>query len=294
MKKHIPVIIAFLLSSTAALAQLSVETSTTASADAQTTFYVDIPQSDLKSTERPWHRYIGRRSKGRSSDANGIHLQLGAVNSNISPEPFDVNSTLTETIGGMRLTAWLTRNGKPFVSKDASTGQQAAVRKYLHDFAIGQYREAVEAELKTETSKLKDMEKSLASIIKDGEKSGRTVSRNERSSKRTSAAMTTSRQDIAIKSENIDSQRDMVDVTASDPNASEGAEKTMDGLKDDKKDLQKLNESQGRDLDDLNKDSREAQRNVIASDKRMAAMQERIAAQRTLVANVKTKLAAIR
>lgn len=293
MKKALPLILISLCTLTSQ-AQIAVETNTTESSDAQTTFFVDIPQTDIKSTERPWLRYVGRRSKGRSSVVNGTHLQLGAVNGNISPEPFDLHSTLTETIGGVRLTAWLTRGGKTFISKEPSSGQEAAVRKYLHDFATGQYRAAVETELKNETSKLAGMEKSLAAIIKEGEKSGRTVSRNERSSERTSDAMATSGQDIAIKSEKIDSQRDMVEATSSDPNASKGAAKTMDGLKDDKKSLQKDHESQGRDLDQLNKDSREAQRNAIASDNRMTSLQAQIATQRTVVAEVRTKLAAIR
>ncbi|MCF8256379.1 MAG: hypothetical protein K9J06_02435 [Flavobacteriales bacterium] len=294
MRNALPIAFILSLGALTAQAQIDVASSTTESADAQTTFFVDIPQNTLKTTEKPWHRYVGKGSKGKSSVNNGTHLQLGAVNKNISPEPFDIHSTLTETIGSVRLTAWLTRDGKAFISKESVAGQEPAVEKYLHDFAIGQYRDAVKDELKCETGKLKGMEKSLAKIIKEGERSVRTVRRNDRSSERTNAAMTTSEQDIATKSERIEGQRDMVDATASDPNASKGAEKTMDGLKDDKKDLQKLNESQGRDLDDLNKDSRKAQRNIIASDDRMTEMQAQIAVQRTVVANVQAKLESIR
>lgn len=294
MRYALPIAFIISLCSITAQAQIDVSSSTTVAEDAQTTFYVDIPQNTLRTTEKPWLKYVGRRSKGRSSVNNGTYLQLGAVNKNISSQPFDVHSTLKETIGNVRLTAWLTRSGKAFVSRESVEGQELAVRKYLHDFATERYREAVKTELKAETCKLKDMEKSLASIIKEGERSERDVRRNDRTAQRTTDAMASSGQDIAIKSEKIEGQRDMVDATSSDPNASKGAAKTMDGLKDEKKDLQKLNESQGREMDDLNRSNREAQRNMISADNRMTQMQAQIAVQRTLVADVKAKLAAIK
>lgn len=262
--------------------------------NAQVIFFVDIPQTKQQDVEKDWLKYVGKRSKGRASANNGQHLQAGAVNSNIAAEPFDINSKVVGTPGGVRLSAWLTRNNLAFVEKESVTGQDLAVKKYLRDFAVEQFRCAVKEELKTETAKLKAMEKSLNSAIKEGERSGETINRNVRSEKRTADAMTKSDSDIAQKTERIEGQRDMVDATASDPNANKGANKTMDEMKDDKKDLQKLNESQGRDLDDLGKDTRAAERSRASAAERMADMQTKVAEQRTVVAAVKAKLAAIK
>ena len=285
MKSSFPIAVIIALSALTVQAQITVEITAPQTADASTSYFVDIPQANRNTTEKAWLKYVGKRSKGKASESNGQYVQLGAVNKNISATPFDVHSTMVEAIGGVRLTAWFT-NG-------TAAGQDLAIKKYLHDFAILHYRTVVTQELNTETSKLKTMEKSLAKIIKEGERSGQTINRNDRSGKRTTEAMTVSEQAIVNKAESIEDQRGMVNATATDANATKGANKTMDDLKDDKKDLQKLNESQGRELDELNKDTRAAERDMTTSAERMTAMQAQIAAQRTVVADVKAKLAAI-
>jgi len=198
------------------------------------------------------------------------------------------------TPAGVRLSAWLTRNSLAFVDKESVTGQDLAVKKYLRDFAVEQYRCAVKDELKSEQSKLKDMEKSMRGLEKSGDRSGRAVSSNERSKERTGKAMATSKSDIDQKSANIEGQRDMVDATASDANANKGAYKTMKEMKGDKKNLEKLNESQGKDMDDLDAGTRQAERQVALSLQGQAAMQEKINAQRAHVGAVQAKLNAIR
>ena len=293
MKSSFPIAVIIALSALTVQAQITVETTAPQTKDASTSYFVDIPQADRNTTEKAWLKYVGKRSKGKASEVSGQYLQLGAVNKNISFEPFDVHSTMVEAIGGVRLTAWFTKNGAALASTDGANVLDFAAKKYLHDFAILHYRTVVTQELNTETSKLKTMEKSLAKIIKEGERSGQTINRNDRSGKRTTEAMTVSEQAIVNKAESIEDQRDMVNSTATDAQASKGANKTMDDLKDDKKDLQKLNESQGRELDDLNKDTRAAERDMSTSADRMTAMQAQIAVQRTVVADVKAKLAAI-
>jgi len=264
------------------------------SSDAQAIFFVDIPQTSQTHVEKQWLRYVGRRSKGRSSVNAGQHMQLGAVNKNVSAEPFDVGSKVVGTPSGVRLSAWLTRNGLAFVNKESVTGQDLAVKKYLRDFAVEQYRSAVQDELKTEQSKLKDMEKSMRGLEKSGDRSGRAVSSNERSKERTGKAMETSQTDIEQKSARIEGQKEMLDVTASDPNANKGASKTMKEMQSDKKDLQKLNESQGKDMDDLRSDTKQAEREVMLSLQGQATMQDKINTQRAHVRAVQAKLNAIR
>lgn len=284
-----------LLMATASYAQLEVETMPkTEGKESQTVFYVDIPQTNLGDTEKAWHKYIGKHSTGKASSANGSHIQLGAVNKNIAFAPFDVHSTLVESVRGVRLSAWLTQNGEAFITPNAPQGRDLAVKKYVHDFATSQYRCAVEDELKQEKSKLKDMEKAMRGFVKDSEKASRTISRNERKSQRTKEAMTVSEKAIVKKAETIDGQRGMVESTATDPNANKGANKTMDEMKDDKKDLQKLNEGQGRDLDDLNADTRAEERKITSIQLNKAVTKEQIDAQRNLVRDIQAKLNSIK
>lgn len=289
--------ISFLILTTALSANAQIVVGSDAAIEStgnQTIYHVDIPQVALKETQNAWDHYLNKGSKGKASTDSGHHLQLGAVNKNVSPEPFDVHSTLTEGVAGVRLSAWFTKNGMSLLSKESTESQDLALRKYLHDFALEQYRNAVKDELKTETAKLDRLEKSMRGIIKDGEKSGSTINRNERSEERTADAMNTSGEEIELKTESIEGQREMVEATEADPNANKGANKTMDELKDDKKALQKKNESQGRELDGLGKDTREAERNIQAANEQGVATQAQIDAQRSVVAAVQTKLDGIK
>jgi hypothetical protein len=167
-------------------------------------------------------------------------------------------------------------------------------KKYLHDFAIDQYRCAVKEELEGEQDKLKKLEKTMDAIVKEGVKSGQAISQNERSGQRTSDAMTASERDIVNQTEKIEGQRNMLDATATDANAAKGANKTMDELKDDKKDLEKLNESQGQDLDDLSADTQAAEGKVMTLQQRQQYTQTQIDTQRVVVQQVEAKLAAIK
>jgi hypothetical protein len=284
-----------LLTSFAATAQIDVETTVAPDqSGTPTVFSVNIPQTTLKSTEKPWLHYIGKGSKGKCSSDNGQFLQLGAVNKNIYHEPFEVRSTLVEAVNGVRVSAWFTKNGEPLAAKKGNGEEHFAEKKYLHDFAVKQYRSAIEDELEDEKDKLSDLEKTMKAIVKEGVKSGKTISENTRSGQRTSDAMTISENDIVKQTDKIEGQNDMLDATASDPNASKGANKTMDEMKDDKKDLEKLNESQGQDLDDLNADTQAAQRNSMTLQQRQEATQMQIDAQRGVVRQVEAKLAAIK
>ena len=269
--------------------QVEIESQPSSTND-QAIFFVDIPQAKQTRVEKQWLRYVGKRSKGRSSDNAGQHMQLGAVNKNVSAEPFDVGSKVVGTPSGVRLSAWLTRNGLAFVNKESVTGQDLAVKKYLRDFAVEQYRCAVKDELKIEQSKLKDMEKSLRGLEKSGDRSSRTVRANDRSKRRTEKAMETSQKDIEQKSASIEGQKEMLELTTPDPNANKGASKTMKEMKSDKEDLQKLNESQGKDIDELRSDTEQAEREVALSLQAQAAMQEKIKIQRDQVRAVQAKL----
>lgn len=284
-----------LCSSFAAKAQIDVETTAAvAQSGTPTVFSVNIPQTTLKSTEKAWLHYIGKGSKDKCSSDNGQFLQLGAVNKNIYYEPFEVRSTLVEAVNGVRLSAWFTKNGESLAAKRGNGEEHFAEKKYLHDFAIDQYRCAVKEELEDEQDKLNKLEKTMAAIVKEGVKSRQTISQNERSGQRTSDAMTASEKDIVIQSAKIEGQRDMLDATATDANAAKGANKTMDELKDDKKDLEKLNESQGQDLDDLSADTQAAERKVMTLQQRQQYTQTQIDAQRVVVRQVESKLAAIK
>jgi hypothetical protein len=114
----------------------------------QQAFVVDIPQGDLTQVEQAWLIYIGKKKKGRGKEAPGEHFQSRVFNKRISAYPFNLFSKLSLTASGVQLTVWFTQSDEPFISFDPNNGQNQAVQKYVHDFAVQQYRQSVEVKLR--------------------------------------------------------------------------------------------------------------------------------------------------
>ena len=253
-------------------------------------FVVEIPQAALKNVESDWLKYVGYGSKGKATEVDGEHLQKGAVNKNISSKPFNIYSKLLETTEGVRLMVWLDKRNTAFISKHPRSGLDYAVQKYVRDFAVMKYRQAVLTELIAEQDKLKELEEELAGFIREEERSVMTISDNERSTVRANDAIAVNNSDIKISSNKIYRQKEMVTYTASDSNATKGAQKTLSDLKTEKENLQKDNEAQGMSIDSRNKENRKEERRTTGSQQDQELKMAEIEKQKQRVQEVQTKV----
>jgi hypothetical protein len=114
----------------------------------QQAYVVMIPKGDLTQVEEAWLNYIGYKKKHKGKVAAGEHFQSRSFNKSISAYPFNIYSKLSSTASGVQLTAWFTQSNEPFISSDPNNGQNHAVQKYVHDFAVQQYRQSVEIKLR--------------------------------------------------------------------------------------------------------------------------------------------------
>lgn len=261
------------------------------SMDTQRSFVVVIPQTVSKAVEPDWINYLSKKSKGKSSNSNGEIIQLGVVHPNISASPFNVFSKLMDTNDGVRLLVWLDDRS---LSTTSNSAQHLAIQKYVHDFAVMEYRQVVRKELKEAQHAMAKMESDLARLIRDDEKSYQTISENDRRTVKANDAMVTNTGDIAHASEKIVEQKDNVDRNAADPNALKGSNKTLDEMESDKKTLQRQNEKQGKSIDDMNKENREEERNLREGIGLKKLKEKELAKQKLLVQSVQDNLNSIR
>jgi hypothetical protein len=264
------------------------------SKDTQFSYSVEIPQAKVKQVEKDWLKYTSAKSKGKATVLNGEHLQTEAFNKNISANPFNVYSKLFETIDGVNLTVWITDINAAFISKTPNSIEDLAVQKYVRDFAVSQYQQAVREELNTEKDKLKKLEKELVGLIKDEESAVKKTNDNERNIARAKDAITTNDADIDASSNKISNQKDMVNQTAADRNANKGAQKTLSEIESDKKSLQRKNDSKSKSIDNKEKDNRAQERNLAGAQEKQTTKKAEIDLQKVKVAEVQTKLAGIK
>ena len=145
------------------------------SAGIGTSFVVNIPQTKLKDVISDWKKYIKKDAKGKVEEDKGEIKLIGAVNKNVSPFPFNILSKTLETNDGVQLSVWAS-NGDLFISSKASPDKSVAIQKYIHDFAVASYKDAVKDELKNEQEKLKETQKVFDGFVKDQKKAEDNIS----------------------------------------------------------------------------------------------------------------------
>jgi hypothetical protein len=132
-------------------------------------YVVSIPQAKLKDVNSDWKKYIKKDAKGKVEEDKGETRLIGAVNKNVSPFPFNILSKVLESSDGVQLSVWAS-DGDLFISTNASPDKSVAIQKYIRDFAVASYKDAVKEELKNEQDKLKETQKVLDGFVKDQKK----------------------------------------------------------------------------------------------------------------------------
>lgn len=260
------------------------------SKDTQPSYQFEIPQTTLKDVEKDWLKYLSTGSKGKATVVNGENLQPAAVNTNVSAKPFNVYSKVLETSEGIRITAWFTENDTVFLCKALNSDQDLAIQKYLHDFAVTEYKTAVSTELKNEQEKLKALEKTLEGLYKDEEKASKKISESNRSIQKSNDNTSKNNGDIQNMSYKISDQKGMVERTASDANANKGAKQTLKDLENQRKSLQKNNETEAKNIDNMNKQIREQERVISSLKEKQKETAGQIETQKAKAKEVQLKL----
>jgi hypothetical protein len=266
----------------------------TAGGDKQINFQVDIPQTTIKYVEKDWLKLLSKGSKGKATIVDGEYVQPAAVNGSISAIPFNVYTKLVETFEGVQMTVWLTQNKVAFISTDPLSPDNQAVQKFIRDFAVLKYQQAVERELVAEKSTLKKLEKDYATLVRREDKAIKKVTGNVRMTKRANEDIAVNNSDIQKSAAEISDQKAMVVTTSSDANATKGASKTLKKMEKKKTGFQKSNEANGKKNDIRNEENRAAERSMVAAKDDQILVSEAIAKQKIVVQNVQTKLDGIR
>ncbi len=260
----------------------------------QSSFQVDIPGAALKDIDKDWQKYIASGSKSKVELINGELVLNGAVNANISPAPFTIISKLVEIPGFVRITSWFILSDSMYVSRELNNDQDLATQKFIRDFALEEYRTVVKAELKKEEASLKALEKELDNLIKEEEKAAKKIDENKRAIQRANDNIATGNADIQSIAYKISSQKEMVEKTAADKNANQGAKKTLKELENSKKSLQKGNENEAKSITKMNAEIRDAERSIADSKEKQKLKTADIEKQKQKTKEVSDKLDGIK
>ena len=255
---------------------------------------VMIPQVTLKGVQKDWQHYAGMGSKGKATITNGQYTQYAAVNKNISADPFNITAGILATTEGVRVSVWLSDNNNFQNSKNSTSDRDQALQKYLHDFAVKEYRDCVTNELKCGNERQKALEADLTKLVKEEEKATKNTEENRRAILKANDAIATQKSDIVAMTGKIEAQKGMVDNTAADPNATKGAKKTLHDLEDSKVKLQRQSDKESKNIETWTNEIRANDRSIADIRGKQAAKRTDIEQQKQRVQSIQSKLEGIR
>ena len=193
------------------------ESTQTFSKGAKPAYQFEIPQAHLKQTKSDWMDYLKKSAKGKPAIVNGEVWMNGAVNDNVTFGPFAVYSTLLETTTGVTLTAWVSFNNDSIYISPSISDRNLAVKKYLHDFALLEYKVVVKAQLQAENVKLKKLQNELESLYKQQDKANKKGNEFSRDIERNRDKIRTNENDQQTKQSQIATQKQVVDDQRNNP-----------------------------------------------------------------------------
>lgn len=145
------------------------------SAGNKNSYVVLIPETKAKDVNEDWQKMMKKDAKGKvEGNKDEVKTTLITVK-NISLNPLTIYSKSVETKEGVQLSAWFADEDSVFISTAATPDKSLAVQKYLHDFAVQEYKAVAKTQLEAEQKTLKDLQKVYDGFVKDQKKADNAV-----------------------------------------------------------------------------------------------------------------------
>jgi len=137
---------------------------------------VYIPEVNYDRIFRNWVKHLETGTKSKVVTENGEMSIFGAIFQDISINPVNVYSRLTDQDSVVRLTVSIEMKKDQYVEKATGEAGMAKTKMMLFNFAKEQYLELASEQLRKEENKLREIEKELGSLEKDENGMERSIS----------------------------------------------------------------------------------------------------------------------
>jgi predicted nucleic acid-binding Zn-ribbon protein len=264
----------------------------------QAGYVVQVPQASLEDVRKDWKKLLESGTKSKAVGA-GAEIDIRkVVNLEISPDTFNIYSILFAKDSTISLTAFFEIDSvffEPSAKKDDLLNEKTdqSIRNYLRNFSVGEYRKAVEKELKAETKKLDDLEKDLSNLVKDKKNLEKSITKNEENIKQS--------EDL-VKEYDHQSQLKMTEITTHETSMMSitdeaGKKEAKAKLKDLRKEKNKIGKQRAnaqKDITGYKSDIEKANKDIYKNMDNQKETQGLIDARQQVVNAVQAKLSGIK
>lgn len=220
-------------------------------------YTVIIPEADYENTKKEWIKLLEGGTRSKVDDNKSMISIFGAKVKPVSDGPVNVYSKLMEEAGAIKLQAAFETEKDKYLG----SAEYANARKYLFDFAQGQYVSLVNNQLDAEKKILRNLESDLNALERDQEKIEKSDNDNQET-------IETERQRLADLQDEL---ANLDESTYQGESVTGMGAPTPDDLKDIEKNRKKLN----KEIRSAEKDIQDAQRDMAANDRELPDVMSR-------------------
>ncbi|REJ84878.1 MAG: hypothetical protein DWQ44_08625 [Bacteroidetes bacterium] len=260
----------------------------------QNGFGISIPKAKIKDVEKAWKKYVKKESKASLKENEGEYSAMSCVIPAVSTDTCNLYTRFNEADNAVRMFAFLEVNDR-FISSSRDSEKTTNFKFWIRNFALEQYREAVEDELKTEKRNLDKMEGDLKSFEKEISSAEDRIRKNNREIERLRSEIETLRKEQAFTNNEILKQKQMLTTFLGSAEQRKVEEKRLKDMEKEYKRSVKKDESAHRKIDKLEDEIKKLDKEIDKNKKKeIPDKKDEINAQKLKVKNVEDLLSNIR
>ncbi len=258
-------------------------------------YTVHIPQAKIKDVRSAWKKYMQQKSKINPKEIDGEFVLKGVKINEISSDSLISFSLVTANTNDVEVTACFGNMESVFYSSAKNPETAEGIKSFLRNFAVTEYKKAIDFELTGEKKKLSLLEQNLTDLENENIKFEKNIKANERSIERLNGDIKSNKTLQDIKSDAIDQQQRILSTFTTDSDAKSDEEKKLKSMQKEKKKLEKENESLFRDIEEKEDDNKSMRKKIDKNNEELIpAKKKEIEKQREKVVEVDMKLKNIR
>jgi hypothetical protein len=207
-----------------------------------------IPEANYAQVAKAWEKYLEQGTKEKVLFENGEYVILSKEYEKVSSTPLNIYAYLKEYERELLLVCAIQMNGE-FISKEMDEEIYIPAKKYVRDFAVESYKNAVSDKIKEEEKVLKKLESDKNQLTLQKENILSSINQYERNTITKQDDITLNKLDLSNKVIQIQAQKELIlQLANAGEEAQEEAEKVLKDMEKDFKKLQKANENLHQDI----------------------------------------------
>lgn len=194
--------------------------------------WIDIPESNIESVRKNWIKTIEKGTKSKALVTGSEMTIFGAIMKEITEAPVNIFSTINGQDSLVKLFVALELTRDQFTTINSK--EHGLLKNTVKQFAKDQYLKVAGDQLSTEESKLKDLEKELASLRKNKEKMEKDIQSANTSISQENYKIISVNKEMAVTDASLDSKSTDLS-TISDGDAKKALQSEIKALQKKKK-----------------------------------------------------------